>query len=144
MEESVAQWDERYDGGGIARRDERFNGGIDDVERPTQQITPMEVYQSFGMHRPMRTRIRWSVECLIRSLDQILESATSSSACNGGNNKAEMECHPLGMFRLGDTFVREAIPSAIRAAREIRKGFGKKSARGGSEDDDSDKIEGGG
>ena len=56
----------------------------------------------------------------------------------------------MGMFRLtsgawlGDTFVREAIPSAIRAAREIRKGFGKKSARGGSEDDDSDKIEGGG
>ena len=133
----------------MARRDERFNGGIDDVERRTQQITPMEVDQSFRMHRPMRT-IRWSVECLIRSLDQILESATSSSACDGGNDNVEMECHPLGMFRLtsgawlGDTFVREAIPSAIRAAREIRKGFGKKSARGGSEDDDSDKIEGGG
>ena len=73
----------------------------------------------------------------------------SSSACDGGNDNAEMECHQLGMFRLtsgawlGDTFVREAIPSAIQAAREIRKGFGKKSARGGSEDDDSDNIEGG-
>ena len=67
----------------------------------------------------------------------------SSSACDGGNDNAEMECHQLGMFRLGDTFVWEAIPSAIQAAREIRKGFGKKSARGGSEDDDSDKIEGG-
>lgn len=122
--------------------DSMEDGGIDDVERRTQQITPMEVYQSFGMHRPMRTRIRWSVECLIRSLDQILESATSLSACDGGNNNAEMECYPLGMFRLGDTFVWEAIPSAIRAAREIRKGFDKKSARGGSEDDDSDNIEG--
>ena len=57
--------------------------------------------------------------------NQILESATSSSACDGGNNnaEAEMERHPLGMFGLisgaclGDTFVREAMPSAIRAAR---------------------------
>ena len=89
----------------------------------------------------------------MRSLEnnkQVLESVTSSSASDGNNDNAEMERHPSGMFGLisgaclGDTFVREAIPSAIRAAREIRKGFGKKSARGGSEDDDSDKIEGGG
>ena len=60
-----------------------------------------------------------------------------------------MERHPSGMFGLisgaclGDTFVREAISSAIvQAARAGRKGSGKKFINGGSKDDGGDNIEG--
>ncbi|KAL7535729.1 hypothetical protein ACHAXR_006695 [Thalassiosira sp. AJA248-18] len=72
------------------------------------------------------------LERLMQSLDKhnerVMESAMEG-ATSGDN--AKMERHSLGMFGLtsgvwlGDTFVRETIPSRLLQSRQ--KGFGKKS-----------------
>lgn len=58
-----------------------------------------------------------------------------------GNDNLEIERHPLGTVSLtsdawlDDTFVGEAIPFTIRAARGAgRKGFGKKSTMDAGKD----------
>ena len=93
---------------------------------------------------------------LMESLDkhnkQVMESAQAGGAratatpTSEPNPNTKMERHALGMFGLtlgvwlGDTFVRESIPSAVQIsrARQQQKGFGMKSAKpddDGSEED---------
>eukprot|EP00571_Detonula_confervacea_P008200 CAMPEP_0172322168 /NCGR_PEP_ID=MMETSP1058-20130122/45166_1 /TAXON_ID=83371 /ORGANISM="Detonula confervacea, Strain CCMP 353" /LENGTH=658 /DNA_ID=CAMNT_0013037829 /DNA_START=46 /DNA_END=2019 /DNA_ORIENTATION=+ len=82
---------------------------------------------------------------LMQSLDkhnkQVMDSATDSGNDNGNT---KMERHSLGMFGLtsgvwlGDTFVRESIPSMgqlSRARQSRQKGFGKKTATDNEIDD---------
>jgi len=124
---------------------------IEQSPSPTSPLDLLEVDQSpITSSSPPDDNDK--VDRLMRSLEkhnkQVMESATSSSSSSSGdmsNTNAEMERHPLGMFGLtsgawlGDTFVREAIPSAIQAARKPKgKGFGKerKSIKDIGEDDD--------
>lgn len=78
---------------------------------------------------------------LMQSLEkhnkQVMESSTTDDSDGGddGNQNTMMERHALGMFGLtsgvwlGDTFIRESIPSAVSRARQSRtqKGFGKQT-----------------
>lgn len=112
------------------------------IESSTSPLDLLEVNQPLDESKDEK------MDRLMQSFDKHNKQVMEEGINEYNNQNKKMEQHALGMFGLtsgvwlGDTFVRESIPTALSRARQSRqtKGFGKNTKTNDDENAEEDRF----